>query len=117
MTHAVRRAARAATTAAGVGVIASSVLFAGPANAAVPEDWSNPDEVDNLHALLLLGGVPLLLFVLIALAVYLPSFAKAVVTPEPGAGNEWIGGPRRTVDELAGPDSEASKAGGASGRW
>lgn len=117
MTNATRRAARAATTASGLAVIASSVLLAGPANAGVPEDWSNPEEVDNLHALLLLGGVPLLLFVLIALAVYLPSFAKSVATPEPGAGNEWIGGPRRTVDELAGPDSEASKAGGASGRW
>lgn len=116
-THAVRRAARAATTAAGLGVIASSVLLAGPADAGVPEDWSNPDDVEPLHALLLLGGVPLLLFVLIALAVYLPSFARSVATPEPGAGNEWIGGPRRTVDELAGPDSEASKAGGASGRW
>jgi hypothetical protein len=117
MTSAVRRATRAATFAAGTGLIASSVLLAGPADAGVPEGWSNPEEVDNLHALLLLGGVPLLLFVLIALAVYLPSFARSVATPEPGAGNEWIGGPRRTVDELAGPDSEASKAGGASGRW
>lgn len=116
-THAVRRAARAATIAAGLGVIATSVLLAGSANAAVPEGWSNPEDVDALHALILLGGAPLLLFVLIALAVYLPSFAKSVVTPEPGAENEWIGGPRRSVDELAGPDSEASKAGGASGRW
>jgi hypothetical protein len=117
MTHAVRRAARAATIAAGLGVIASTVLLAGSANAAVPDGWSDPDDVDGLHALALLAGVPLLLFVLITLAVYLPSFAKSVGTPEPGAGNEWIGGPRRTVDELAGPDSEASKAGGASGRW
>jgi len=117
MTHAVRRASRAATIAAGLGVIASSVLLAGPANAGVPEDWSDPEKVEPLYALLLLGGVPLLLFVLIALAVYLPSFARSVATPEPGAGNEWIGGPRRTVDELAEPDSEASKAGGASGRW
>jgi hypothetical protein len=115
-THAVRRAFRAATIAAGLGVIASTVLLAGSATA-VPEDWSNPEDVSGLHVLLLLGGVPLLLFVLITLAVYLPSFAKSVATPEPGAGNEWIGGPRRTVDELAGPDSDASKAGGASGRW
>jgi hypothetical protein len=112
----VRRAARAATVAAGLGVVASTVLLAGPASA-VPEDWSNPEDVDGLYALALLGGVPLLLFLLIALAVYLPSFAKSVATPEPGAGNEWIGGPRRSVDELAGPDSDASKAGGASGRW
>jgi hypothetical protein len=117
MTPAVRRVARAVTFAAGLGVIAATVLLAGPANAAVPDGWSDPKEVDNLEALLLLGGVPLLLFVLIALAVYLPSFAKSVATPEPGAGNEWIGGPRRSVDELAEPDSDASKAGGASGRW
>jgi hypothetical protein len=117
MTNPTRRVARAATIAVGLGVIASTVLLAGPATAAVPDGWSDPDEVDNLHALLLLGGVPLLLFVLIALAVYLPSFAKSVATPEPGARNEWIGGPRRSVDELAGPDSDASKAGGASGRW
>jgi hypothetical protein len=117
MTNPTRRVARAATIAVGLGVIASTVLLAGPATAAVPDGWSDPDEVDNLHALLLLGGVPLLLFVLIALAVYLPSFAKSVATPEPGARNEWIGGPRRSVDELADPDSDASKAGGASGRW
>jgi hypothetical protein len=117
MTHAARRVARAATIAAGLGVIASTVLLAGSANAAVPDGWSNPEEVDNLQALLLLAGVPALLFLLIALAVYLPSFAKSVATPEPGAGNEWIGGPRRSVDELAAPDSDASKAGGASGRW
>ena len=117
MTNPTRRVARAVTIAAGLGVVASTVLLAGSASAAVPDGWSNPEEVDNLEALLLLGGVPLLLTVVIALAVYLPSFAKSVATPEPGADNEWIGGPRRSVDELAGPDSEASKAGGASGRW
>ena len=44
------------------------MLVAAPARADVPEGWSDPEPVDTLHALLVLVGIPLLLFVLIALA-------------------------------------------------
>lgn len=113
---AVRRAARAATSAAAVGVLASVMLLAGPATA-VPEGWSDPDEVEATQALALLAGVPLLIFVLISLAVYVPSLTRSAVAAASGPDHEWFGGPRKSMDELAGPDDESSKAGGASGRW
>lgn len=107
---------RTAALAAGV------VLMAGvsaPASADVPEGWSDPDPVSALHALLLLGGVPLLLFTLIFLAVYLPSLLRGErVTPSgTAADDQWFGGPRKGTAELAGPDNGDSKAGGASARW
>lgn len=116
-TDAVRRAARATTSVAALGLLGSAVLLAGPAQAAVPEDWSNPEDVDTLFAIGLLAGGPLLLFVLITLAVYVPSLARGAVAAASGPDHEWFGGPRKSMDELAGPDTEESKAGGASARW
>jgi hypothetical protein len=99
---------------------ATVVAVAGPANADVPEGWSDPDKVSVLHALLVLGGIPLLLFVVISLLVYIPSLIRGEHV-RPGSGsageNQWFGGPRKGTSELAAPDTEESKAGGASGRW
>ncbi len=108
--------ARRTTTA----LVASATLvaLAGPAHADVPEGWSNPDPVDVLPALLLLGGVPVLLFLLIVAAVYVPALARGEsTTPGGGMGDQWFGGPRKGTAELAGADTEESKAGGASARW
>ncbi|MDN4172663.1 hypothetical protein QWY28_06905 [Nocardioides sp. SOB77] len=120
MTASIRPVRRAAALLTGLSVVLTSgVVLAAPASADVPEGWSDPDPVNTLHALLLLGGVPLLLFVLIALAVYVPALARGervapgTATPE----NQWIGGPRKSTAELAGPDGEQSQAGGASARW
>jgi hypothetical protein len=56
--------------------------------------------------------------VVIAL-VYAPALARGEsITPgHQDRDPEWIGGPRKSPDELAAPDSEGSKAGGASGTW
>lgn len=116
-THAVRRAARAASSAAALCLVTSALLLAGPAQAVVPEGWSDPEEIDTLYALGVFVGIPLLLFLLIALAVYVPSLARGGVVSASGPEHEWFGGPRKTVDQLADPDGEGSKAGGASARW
>ena len=111
---------RAAALLAGLLVVlASGVALAAPAGADVPEGWSQPEDVSTLHALLLLGGVPLLLFVLIWLAVYVPAIARGerVTAGSASTENQWIGGPRKTTSELAGPDGDESQAGGASARW
>lgn len=92
------------------------LLLAGPAGA-VPERWSDPEEVDTLYALGVLVGIPLALFVLIAFLVYVPSLVRSGRQLSTGADDEWFGGPRKTKDELADPDGEGSKAGGASARW
>ena len=93
-------------------------LLAAPAHADVPLGWSEPGDVDNLGALLLLAGVPLLLFVLITLAVYLPAIVRGEkLTPDhEGPDAHWFGGPRPGAKEL-GPGAESSETGGARGRW
>ena len=89
-----------------------------PAHADVPEGWSNPEPVSALHALSLLAGVPVLLFLVIWAAVYLPAMMRGEhVAPGGTVDNQWFGGPRPGTTELAGPDDDTSKAGGASGRW
>ncbi len=97
-------------------------LLAAPAHADVPEGWGGQTEplgLDPLHALGLYLGLPLLLFALIALAVYLPAMVRGEkLLPDHSAGEpQWIGGPRQGVAELPAPDGADSRAGGASGRW
>ncbi|WP_374456334.1 hypothetical protein [Nocardioides sp.] len=94
-------------------------LVAAPANAEMADGWAPVVGVDALHALMLLVGAPLLLFVLIAVAVYLPAMIRGErLLPDhsPGEG-QWIGGPRQGVAELPAADGEDSRAGGASGSW
>jgi hypothetical protein len=90
----------------------------------VPVGWSDPEDVDMVQTVLLLGGVPLLLFVGITLAVYVPSLVRGerVAPGAPAVENQWLGGPRTTAGELTGSGTEASErqdpdSGGASGRW
>lgn len=113
---AVRRASRAASAAAAAGLLVTLPLLAGPAGA-VPERWSNPDDVDPLYALGVLVGIPVALFVAIAFLVYVPSLVRGGRQLSGGVDDEWFGGPRKTRDELADPDGADSKAGGASARW
>ena len=118
--YAEKLARRAAVLAVAVATpLAASVLMASPAGAEVPENWSDPDPVSPLHALLVLGGIPLALFVLITLAILVPSLIRGegIKPGQPALENQWLGGPRKTTAELAGPDSEESEAGGASARW
>lgn len=97
---------------------AVAVLTAGPAAADTPENWPVPDEVSLFNAFLLLIGIPILVFVVIALLVYAPSLARGeglTATSEPES--QWLGGPRKSPEELAQPDGEGSQAGGAGGSW
>lgn len=101
-------------------VVAGLVLAApAAANAEVPEGWSDPDPVDPWHAVLVLVGIPLLLFVVITLLVVVPGLVKGErFTPGGQAtADQWFGGPRAGTAELPAPDDQESNAGGASGRW
>ena len=105
----------------------STVLLAGalvvaagsPAGADVPEGWSNPSEVDTVEAVLLLVGIPLLMFVVITLLVVVPGIVKGERFTPGGQATEdqWFGGPSQGTAELPAPDAADSKAGGASRRW
>lgn len=118
-----RRRARRAAVLVGAPVLA---LLAAPAHADVPEGWggqTGQNNLDFLEALGLFVGAPLLLFVLIAVAVYLPAMIRGEKLLPDHSGSQrlpegqWIGGPRQGVAELPGPDGDNSRAGGASGSW
>jgi hypothetical protein len=105
--------------------VAVPALAASPAVADVPEGWNTqPENVDPLHALLVLGAIPLALFLLITLAVYLPAMIRGERVA-PGHQHEresqWFGGPRQGTAELESGSSRStstsSDAGGGSGSW
>jgi hypothetical protein len=112
----VRRRSRRLTSAAAASVVVAATGLAAPARADVPEGWSNPDDVDTLYALLLLGGVPLLLFVVIAVLTYLPALVRGEKIAPGAADDQWFGGPRQGAKELE-PGSQTEETGGARGTW
>ncbi|HYF71448.1 MAG TPA: hypothetical protein VD864_01435, partial [Nocardioides sp.] len=110
LAHLLRRTA--VLLVAGTLVLAAS----GPASADVPEGWETPDPVDPTHALLVLGGIPLLLFVVITLLVLAQGRSRRERTAVVGHGAEdhWFGGPRQGTAELSGPAEDDSATGGTS---
>jgi hypothetical protein len=102
-----------------VFVITSPTALATAIPLDVPVGWSNPSDVNMVWALLVLGGIPLLLFIAITVAVYLPSLVRGerIAPGQPPVSNQWLGGPRTGTAELEGPQSDDADAGGASGRW
>jgi len=102
-----------------VPVITSPTAWAAVFPLDVPVGWSNPSDVDMMHVLLVLVGIPVLLFIAITVAVYLPSLIRGerIAPGQPPVSNQWLGGPRTGTAELEGPRSEDSDVGGASGRW
>ena len=101
-------------------------LAAVPAFADTPAAWPDAGPISTLHVILVLVVIPVALFVLITLAVYVPSMARGNKY-EPGQAwrneNEWFGGPRGGVEtaDKADPATiegvEESDRGGASVRW
>ena len=124
--HAVRRTATLACATA--ALLATTALLAGPASADVPVGWGPEYDVDPLFVLGVLVGVPVLLFVLIVAAVYLPGIARGerVAPGATGPEDQWLGGRRQTgeIDASAtgstpalGSSESERTDGGASARW
>lgn len=90
-----------------------------------PDTWQNNPHVSATHTLLVLGGIPLALFLLITLLTYLPSMRHREGSGQGWRGEpEWFGGPNgglEAVDKSGQPPAVESGAGaargGASGRW
>jgi hypothetical protein len=100
--------------------IALALTSVGAASADVPEGWSDPDEVSFMHALLVLGGIPLAVIVLLALATYVPAIVRGESLAPAGArpDDEWFGGRRDAEKALESPTSASTdETGGASGSW
>jgi hypothetical protein len=111
-----RTAATVGTTAA---LVVGSLLLAGPASAEVPVGWGTQEPVDKVHVLAFLVGIPVLLFLLIAACVYLPSLARGerVAPGATGPEDQWLGGRRSAGEITSGDRASASEDGGASARW
>ena len=100
--------------------VALPLTYAGAASADVPERWSDPDDVSFLHALLVLGGIPLAVIVVLALATYLPSVVRGESIAPAGArsDDQWFGGRRDAELALEARKTwPTDETGGASGSW
>jgi hypothetical protein len=82
-----------------VCVITSPTALAAAFPLDVPVGWSNPSDVNMVHALLVLVGIPVLLFIGITVAVYLPSLVRGerIAPGQPPVSDQWLGGPRTSV--------------------
>lgn len=111
------RLVRGTTVALSVGALA--LAFAAPASADVPEGWAEHYDVPLWHTLIVLVGIPVLIFAVITALVVIPGIVKGERFTPGGALTEdqWFGGPRSGTAELPAPDDDQSQAGGASARW
>jgi hypothetical protein len=114
----VRRAARLLALAPALLVTTT----AGAAVAAPPDTWENPPSTSALFLIVVLGVIPVALFVVITLLVYLPSMSKGRGSSDEWRGEpEWFGGPRGGLDAVDKAEqpalSDGSGRGGDSGRW
>jgi hypothetical protein len=100
-------------------------LAAAPALATAPDQWPEPAPVSTLHALLIVGAIPIGLFALITLLVYVPSMMRDEKY-HPGLAwrsePEWFGGPNGGIEAADKADPKAvegagAERGGASGSW
>jgi hypothetical protein len=122
----VRRAARVLAILPAILVtLAASAAFAEP-----PETWEDTPSVSGLHVIVLLVIIPVALFLLIWLLVYLPSMIRG---NEDQSGvvrhgqAEWFGGPQggleavdtadNRVQPTAGAHDQGGGRSGASGSW
>ena len=113
-----RRALRALALVPGVLLVTA----AGPAFAVAPDSgaWPAPENDSKIEAILLLGGIPLLLFVGIWVLAALPTIIggqKFDATVAFRENPEWFGGPRRGVDAAPDDASEPQGRGGTSANW
>jgi len=117
VTQKLARLARGTTVVVFAGALA--LALSGPASADVPEGWAEPYHPDIWHTLLVLVGIPVLVFLVITALVVIPGIRKGERFTPGGALTEdqWIGGPRSGTAELPAPDDEQSQAGGSSARW
>lgn len=94
-------------------VVLAGLGWASPAVASTPADWPDADPVSTLRALLIFGGIPFALAVLIALLTVAPRIARGSAH-----GNSrtwwgeplWFGGPGELA-ETSGPGQPALSRG------
>jgi hypothetical protein len=111
--HAIRAVLVSGAAAAG-GLLAGSAAYAGTA-----DDGAEPGSgLSALETILIFGGIPVALFLLIALLAVAPSIARG---PRYRADRRWSAEPQRfgaAQQAVTHADrAPAPESGGASGRW
>ena len=114
----VRAGLRAGIVTAGTAL---SLALASPAFAVNPDDGDDPGQALSTGAsLLLFVGVPVALFLVIALLVAAPSLARGP-RYRPGLGwwaaPVWYGGPEGDAQTAIAAAEPATEGGGTSARW
>lgn len=98
--------------------VIGSVLVAAPSMADTPAGWPEPTDGGSfLDHFLLIAVYPLAIALVIALIVYVPALLGKDKAQTAGpVDGEWLGGPGG-AKAAAQEDTDASQAGGASGKW
>ena len=94
--------------------------LAAPAIATAPSTWEDADNPPAIDTLLYLLGVPVLVFIVIWILVYLPSMIRRQSTSPSVAfqeRSEWFGGPRKGVDATTESTGDTDEKGGAGAGW
>lgn len=98
-------------------VVLLPVLLAAPASAATPVTWQDPPPMSPLQALLIYGGIPLALVLLITTLVLAPSIIRGD-RQQRGVASwtepQWFGGPGQAVT-AGGHDHRRELGAGAAG--
>ena len=108
--------ARRAAWALALTPAALVVTATGTASAAPPSSWPNTPHVSPIYVILVLGAIPLALFALITLLVYLPSMRRGDghAAGEAWRGDpEWFGGPRQGLEAVDAAAPAAVTSGGS----
>jgi hypothetical protein len=95
--------------------------------AEAPDQWADNPAVSPLYVLLVLVVIPVALFLVITLLVYLPSMSRGE-SYQPGqvwrGEPTWFGGPRAGIEAVeatpppaVGSGGQGSTRGGTSGSW
>lgn len=111
----------AARTTAVTAPLAVSLVLAGAAHADAPATWeAGGDGINGLEALLIFGGIPLGLLIVIAL---LASISSRTSSPRSRPAqswegeSEWFGAPDAADPVAIGTGLEVKPGGGASATW
>ncbi|MCL2541087.1 MAG: hypothetical protein FWE71_01340 [Nocardioidaceae bacterium] len=118
----VRRSAAVLTLATLFGTALALAGGAASADTPIPGGgWETKPQVNDLQAILLFVGIPILVLLVVSAMILGPALARGeAILPKKGdeePEGQWLGGPRKSAGELADPDSEGSAAGGAGGTW
>lgn len=114
------RPARCVARTAGVALLSVPLLLATALPAAAQADGEVPDPLPLLPSLLIFGGIPILIMLLVGLLVFGPSaLRKPRYRPTQGWEHDpvWYGGPEDAEAAVQSAEPKQPGRGGSSATW